>query len=535
MKRVVIKITALAVALALLLCGCGLDFGGYFDRLAGLFGVVSFDNMEYTRPDLSPLDGALEDCLESAQRGNNLNELLECIYTLNAICSSYQTNYRLAYIHYSMDLTDTYWETEYNYCAQQSTAVQAAVDELMYALADCALRSELEAEDYFGAGYFDDYDGESIWTEEFSALMDQETYLINHYYDLSAQAMALDPDSDEYKTICLPQLESLYLELVKLRKRIAVEAGYSSYSEFAYDFYYARDYTPAQAEAYLGEIRTELVPLYRRTDFSKVWLEGLEDSTESQTFRYVQTMAQAMGGSVADSFSVMDDAGLYDISYSENKYAASFEVFLPDYMVPFVLMNPTMTGLDRLTFAHEFGHFCNDYASGGTGAGIDVSEFFSQGMEYLSLSYADGGQELAKLKMADSLCVFVEQAALADFEAQVYALSDNKLTVSRIRNLYRSISITYGFSAMVDDTGYVDIGHLYTSPMYVISYVVSNDAAMQLYQLESEQAGSGLACYTDNLVTGQIGFLEFLEEAGLESPFAPGRITAVKKTFEAVL
>jgi hypothetical protein len=65
--------------------------------------------------------------------------------------------------------------------------------------------------------------------------------------------------------------------------------------------------------------------------------------------------------------------------------------------------------------------------------------------------------------------------------------------------------------------------------MYIISYVVSNDAALQLYQLELEQTGKGLACLESNLGTTQGQLLAFLEGAGLKSPFETGRLTSVKE------
>lgn len=536
MKRINLRLVALVMVFAVLLSGCGvLDFGGYFGQLAGLFGPVAFENMEYTRPDLSQMDEALDNCLQSAADGDDLDELVMYISTLNLISSDFQTNYLLAYIHYSMDMTDTYWETEYNYCAQQSSTMQAAVDRLMYALADCDLRDELETEEYFGAGYFDDYDGESLWTEAFTALMEQETALINQYYDLSSQALAVELYSEAYYNVYGKQMEDVFAQLVKLRQQIAAEAGFDSYPEFAYDFYFSRDFTPAQAVSYLNDIRTELVPLYTQLDDLSVWEEGYRSCSEAQTYQYVEQMAAAMGGQVNEAFHLMDSAGLYHISYGENKYNASFEVFLPDYMAPFVFMNPSMTSRDKLTFAHEFGHFCNDYASGGTTVGIDVAEFFSQGMEYLSLFYVDGASRLEGLKLADSLCVYVEQAAFADFEDQVYRLSAEELTAENIRALYGKTIEAYGFGELVDSRSYVTVGHFFTSPMYVISYVVSNDAAMQLYQMEMAQEGSGLSCYMENLATEQDEFLAFVKEAGLKSPFEPGRIQAVKETFEKVL
>ena len=70
--------------------------------------------------------------------------------------------------------------------------------------------------------------------------------------------------------------------------------------------------------------------------------------------------------------------------------------------------------------------------------------------------------------------------------------------------------------------------------MYITSYVVSNDAALQLYQLEQEEAGQGLALYEVQLTSQEADFLAFVESAGLESPFAKGRIQAVKATFEDI-
>ena len=75
----------------------------------------------------------------------------------------------------------------------------------------------------------------------------------------------------------------------------------------------------------------------------------------------------------------------------------------------------------------------------------------------------------------------------------------------------------------------------YSYPMYVISYVVSGDAAMQIYQLELADAGAGLSMLEENLDTQESYFLAFLEQAGLESPFVPGRIPSVAETFSQFL
>ena len=530
MKRTKFRLIALFLTITLLFTGCALDFRGYFTQLANVFRPVTFDNMTYTRPDPSMLEDALSDCLTGAE-GKNFNKLVGYINTFNSICSRFYTNYYLAYIHYSIDTSDAYWTEEYTYCSRLTPTIQASVDDLMYALADSSFREDLESDEFFGPGYFDSYDGESPWTDEYLDLKNQEAELINQYYTLSSLAGTMDPQSEPFYSTVGAQLEMVYVNLVYVRQQIATEAGYGSYGDYAYAVTYQRDYTPTQAATLMGDIRKELAPLYLSLAGADVWA-GVDYCTEDQTFAYVQRMAQKMGGTVQSAFTTMDNGGLYHISYGEHKVDASFTTYLPDYQVPFVFVNPTMTTHDQLTFAHEFGHFCNYYANGGGTPGVDVAEVFSQGLELLSLFYAQGGSDLEKLKLASSLSVFVEQCFLADFEDRVYRMNPADLSPENVRSLFAQVAQDYGMVDYMDARGYVSIPHLFTSPMYVISYVVSEDAAMQLYQLEKDEAGAGLARYEDNLATTQSGFLAFLQDAKLDDPFQEGHMAEVRKSFE---
>ena len=118
----------------------------------------------------------------------------------------------------------------------------------------------------------------------------------------------------------------------------------------------------------------------------------------------------------------------------------------------------------------------------------------------------------------------------------LYGLPEEALTAENIRQLYRQVGESYGLDSIgFDDREFVTITHYYTNPLYILSYVVSNDAALQLYQLERANAGSGLACLEENLATQEYCFLSFLNAAGLESPFSPGRLEAVRRLFEEVL
>lgn len=491
--------------------------------------------MEYNRPDMAALEESLSAAIQAAEDGT-LELTMDYVYTFYDDYDWFYTNLYLADIRYSGDLTDSYWEEEYYFCMENSARVDAALEELYYALAASPLREELESDEYFGPDFLDSYDGENIWDETFTAMLEEEAALENRYYELSEKAIEYPYGSEAYYEACGNEMVELLVELIALRQEIAAYWGYDSYVDYATDTYYYRDYSAEQTMAYLEEITEELVPMYERLNRSMTFYVDYDHATVKESYAYVRSMAENMGGTVLDAFNRMDEGGLYDIDYSENKYNASFEVYLTSYGEPFLFMNPELSTYDHLTLAHEFGHFANDYAAGGCYAGIDVLEVFSQAMEYLSLCYAEGGGDLVRMKMWDSLSLFVEQSAFASFEMQMYELKGEELTAENLRALYDRVARDFGFESIgYDDREFSMITHFYTNPMYVISYVVSNDTAMQMYQLELEEEGAGLRCLEENLATEAYYFLEFVEGAGLESPFAGGRVEAIRRTFEEAL
>lgn len=516
----------LLVLVSILLSGCGAVWSD---------GVVGYKDMNYERPDMASLEQTLEDAFTAAE-GENLDKILEEIYDFYDAYDWFYTNYSLAEIRYCGNMKDIYWQDEYDYCVERGPQVDAMLEELYYALAKSPCRQQLEGDDYFGAGFFDSYEDGEGWDPEFLALLEKESALQGEYYDRYGASLEDDTSGKAYYDAYADELAQILVDLIRVRQQIAAYWGYADYGEYASDFYYYRDYTPAQTEAYLADIRRELVPLYRQVCQTDVWSENLDYSTEGETYAYVREMAQNMGGTVLQAFELLDKAGLYDIAYGENKYPSSYEVYLTSYWEPFIFLCPEGSTYDHLTIAHEFGHFCSDFAADGSYAGADVQEVFSQGMEYLSLCYVEDTDALTRLKMADSLFLYVEQAAFASFEQRMYGLTGEDLSVERLYGLYEEVGLEYGFDSIgFDRREFVTINHYFTDPMYIISYVVSNDGAMQLYQMELASPGAGLACFEEFIHTEEVYILSFLECYGLESPFVPGRIASVRETLEAAL
>ena len=521
MKRLIIMV----LCFSLLLSGCGV-----LDDILASYGIVKFSDMEYTRPDMAAARASRDAAIAAAETQDDADAVLEAVWDFYDLYDQYLTSYDLAYIRYHGDLTDFYWQTEHDYCAEHIPELDMYLEEIYCAIADSPLRGELE-EAYFGEGWFEDFDGGGMYDETLLEMMAREQELIAEYFDLTNTVEA-EYYTDAYFDECAQPMAQILAELVLLRQDLAQWIGYDSYADFAWEYYYYRDYTPQEAAAYLEQIRLNLADLYRRVIGSSVWDLYTEPRSQQEIYRYVKDTAQAMGGVTAEAFWLMDQAELYDIAPGENKSGLSFETYLTSYYEPFIFVSGTGTASDSLTFVHEFGHFLNDYAAGGSMAGTDVMEVFSQGMEYLSLCYAEAGREFVDLKLADSLTVYVEQAAYAAFEQALYDLPAQEVTAENLLDLYEEIGRSYGFDAMDwDPRDLVTIPHFYSNPMYIISYVVSNDAAMQLYELELTTPGAGKTVFEENLTTEEAWFMAFLETAGLESPFH--RVDEVKALMEA--
>lgn len=514
-------------------------------------GEIAFGDMEYVRPDVDGFLALVQEVREKAAAGESAMKLIRVLDNIYAAYDSFWTMDTLANIRFCLDLSDAYYKDEYAYCADREAELDAALDELYYDLAATEQVGKLESL-MFGKGFFDDYRGsreESVWAKGFAELLSKESQLENQYYETVNQVLDQFADTDfsetgygEYYRAMEETAGPVMVELVKLRHEIAEMLYYEDYESFAYDWYYGRDFTPEDAAGEGRQVLAHLVPIYEALWSKDETYELLRLGTEPEDpVDYVASAVQAMGQEVSEPFDCMMRRDLLDMTAGGNKYTGSFEVYLTDFDVPFVMVNPTGTVSDVSTLAHEFGHFVNDYVTGGSYVSQDVSEIFSQAMEYLCLEYADDDtfqmDLVRRARMVDCLDTYVEQMAYHTFESELYRLPVEELTVDRINALYAQVAHRFGFEAVgYDPAEWTDVGHFFTEPFYVVSYVLSNDAAMQVYQMELEEPGAGVSLYNDMVQADEdYGFLDFLMSYGLADPMDENRIPQLAELFRDIL
>ena len=553
---------ALLLVLALLLCCGGLTAAAEEER-----EMVSFGEMQYVRPDLEAMQENVNAVRRALEKGLSYPRVEKLLDEFFARYYSFRTMYVLAEIRSEQDLSDTWYEEEYAWCMESYAPVSRMLEEVYYLCGESALAGELEQK-YFWEGFAQEYaDSEdALYDDELVTLMQQESALISEYYALLASpTIHISGEEVDYYSFLEhasgstyeqgmlqfyreynAEFARIYIDLVKVRAAMAEKLGYDDYEQMQYDYYWERDYSPAQAEAYVDDIRTCIVPLYERAaarGYAGRW--GDDALSERELFRAVRAGAAGMGGTVEEAFRFMADYGLYDIGWRETKSNNSFQTYLDDYEAPFLFVSPAGVSSDLLTFAHEFGHFTDAYYNYNADESIDVSETFSQAMEYLMLFYMDDvldeGQleDLYRFKLMDTLETYVQQASFVEFEHRVYSVDPDELDADFLNELSLETAIEFGYydgySRDYYALSWVDISHFFEAPFYVITYPVSNEVALQIFSLERQQPGAGLEKYLEILPREHYGLMDMVTAGGLESPFTPGRLARVAEELRQLM
>lgn len=518
--------------------------------------AVSFDEIEYVRPDVENLAAQVEVLRDLLQEGNysKVRDHLDAIY---AARDHFDTMDTLAYIRNSQNMSDEFYAEEYAWCDDQSSEVDRIMEQMLYACGMSDMAETLEKR-YFWEGFAEEYsdDSEALYDDELVELYQQEAALLSRYRSLVASPTITLPDGTEvdyyshladaygqdylnavttYYTSYNQALGEVYIDLIRVRSTIAEKLGYDNYEQMQYEYYWERDFSPEEAEVYLKEIRTWMVPLYEEVqDVDPYSYISSGRMSESRLRNTLESGVRKLGGAAEEAFDFMTRYGLYDIKVDSRKVNSSFQTYLTDYDSPFLFMNPSGTTEDVTTFAHEFGHFTEAYANYNANETIDLAEVYSQAMEYLMLFQLEGEMSessldnLWKSKMLDSLDMYVQQASFAEFEHQVYSRDPNTLTVEDLNAISLQTSKDYGYFSpgyeIFYGMGWIDIVHFFEYPFYVIAYPVSNDLALQIYELERDESGAGAERYAALLDRDYDSLLLTAQQAGLESPFAEGRL-----------
>lgn len=505
--------------------------------------LVPFDEMEYLRPDMSAISADF-DAVNDALDGGDIDAVSDALDACYLDYYNFDTMYTIADIRSCQDVYDSYYADEMSWCGESFAAVQQKMEDMFYACAASDLAQELE-ENYFWEGFTDDYSdqSQSYYNDAAVELMQRESALVSEYRALAAESAASLGETSSYMQTIRnyekynEDFARIYIELVRVRQELAAQFG-MDYEQMQYSFYFERDYTPEQAAQYVADIRSYMVPVYEEvmeaSPYDDIYYDYLD---EDELLSVLGSVTELMGGDVKAAFDFMTKYELCDVSLNSSKAAMSFQTYLSNYEAPFLFLDPYGDTEDILTLSHEFGHYVDAFVNYNASETIDMSECYSQAMEYLALGYydevlgEDEADNLRRMKLLDTLDLYVQQTSFAEFESTVYSMDPDQLSAEVLNDLSLQLARDYGYCdesrAKYYAMSWSDISHFFEYPFYVITYPVSNDIAMQIYELSQDGGTAGLDKYNELLSREYTGFLDNIEEAGFTSPFESGRVQRV--------
>ena len=459
---------------------------------------------------------------------DSLYERMETIDTLD----------QYAMIRHYADLNDMFWSDEYAYTDTVWMEMSDALCTAAASVLDTAIGERFAAhigEDM--TAYLADY---KPMTDEQIEAQDRVLELLEEYYSLTdsmgdisveylGETWTLDAfhgfrgdtlyrnDYEGYftvyeglnKALC-EAFAPIYIELAGLYRQEAVDAGYDSYAEYAYENIYGRDYTPEQAQAFCDAVKPICAEYYGDLYYSRLFSRGMRADMDTQALLTVlETCLPRLDESLTEPFRCLADQSLYDIAPAGGgRYGGSFETELVRLGTPFLFLTTNGAPDDLISLTHEFGHFSYSYfhpvpnVVASVGA-MDLFEIHSNGMQALFTNYYPdiyGGESntAAFVNVADLLENVIDGCLFDEFERRAMAEADS-LTAERLNEIYLELCLEYGIYDRDDmpayDAMWVYIGHLFEAPMYYISYAASGFAALQLWDISRTDMDSAKEIY----------------------------------------
>lgn len=344
-------------------------------------------------------------------------------------------------------------------------------------------------------------------------------------------------------------------ELLKLRHRIALNAGHANYRDYAFKARARFDYTAADCAAFHDAIAAEVVPLLRelqeerrqRLELTSLrpWDLAVDPLNRSplRPFEKVegligksQRIFDRLDGTLSEQFRLMDRLRLLDLGNRKGKAPGGYQSSLSEARVPFIFMNAVGQQRDIETILHEAGHAFHTLATRNEDfyayreAPIEFCEVASMSMELLGGEFLDEFYPQAEVARArrDHLEGIVETfpwiATVDAFQHWVYTHPEH----THEERIAAWNSLMDRFGGDVDWSGWEEARshswhrqlHVFLYPFYYVEYGIAQIGALQIWLKSKEDRQAALAAYKRGLALGGSRPLpQLFAEAGCEFAF----------------
>ncbi|MBI3830100.1 MAG: M3 family oligoendopeptidase [Planctomycetes bacterium] len=351
-------------------------------------------------------------------------------------------------------------------------------------------------------------------------------------------------------------IEQFYDDLIKLRTKIAKNAGFVNYRDYAFRAKGRFDYGPAACEDFHKAIEETVVPVARRLQQRRRRLLGIRklrpwdlavdprNRPPLKPFADVPTLVEKtheifrrIDPVLGTDFDVLRKNNLLELESRKGKAPGGYQHSLEEARMPFIFMNAVGLQRDVETLLHEGGHAFHSLATRDEPllayrhAPIEFCEVASMSMELLASPHlevfysAQDAQRAHRVHLEGIVGLLPWVATIDAFQHWVYTNPEH----TREQRKAFWLSLQERFGGIDDWKGLEDARaymwhrqlHLFLHPFYYVEYGIAQLGALQVWLKSKKDVAKAIANYRKGLSLGRSRPLpDLFKAAGIKFDFS---------------
>ena len=367
------------------------------------------------------------------------------------------------------------------------------------------------------------------------------------------------------------RLSEIFDELIAIRNKIALNAGFDTYTDYMFRAMERFDYTKEDCLEFHDAIESVCVPLMREINSRReesLGLGGLrpwdvnektgvgpdlEGRAPLKPFSDVKEMVDKlsilfhkMSLDLGEKFDMLVEMDTLDLDTRKGKAPGGYQYYLQKSRVPFIFMNAAGLQGDLETMIHEAGHaFHSMYCGhleliGERSYPIEFAEVASMSMELMTQEqwgefYGPEEANRARLGHLEGVIFLLPWIATIDsFQHWIYSnpehtREERKFAWNAIRDRFGS-NMDWGDFKIHRDTSWQQQGHLFGVPFYYVEYGIAQLGALQLWRTQRKDPDKALSDYSNGMTLGNTKTLpELFSAADIELGFGEEHLSSLIK------
>ena len=353
-------------------------------------------------------------------------------------------------------------------------------------------------------------------------------------------------------------LDNLFTELIHLRHKVALNAGFLNYRDYKFDELGRFDYSIKDCYDFHQSIAKEILPLAEASDLERKFslkLDALKpwdtevDVEGRAPLRPFSDAADLVDKTIAcfnkvrpvyaEYIETMKAMGRLDLESRIGKAPGGYNYPLYETGVPFIFMNSVGTHRDLVTMVHEGGHAIHSFVTRDLeltnfkSTPSEVAELASMSMELISMEHWDvffnNPEDLKRAKkeqLEKALKTLLWIAAVDNFQHWIY-LNINHTAEERSNEWLKIMDVFNG--KVINWDGQEDVKarlwqnqlHIFEVPFYYIEYGMAQLGAIALWRNYKKDPEQTLNSYEAALRLGYTKSIpEIYRTAGIKFDFS---------------